>query len=151
MYACMYTYLPYMFIGIYKIDDINLSNPYVCVSWNDEELLKTEPKSKTTEPSWTAETAMLKLPWLTNGTQARVNSQKLYIEVYEKNPYGPPVFLGCLLLTGQRLTEFIDIPGGLNTQNFTLEKDPNESVEANAVVQVIRSLSPSQFFFILLY
>ena len=90
-----------------KVDDVYISNPYVCVYWNDKPLLVTDAKLKNIDPIWEGENLILRVPQRIDGSQETLFSQSLRLEVYDKAVYGPPNFLGQIQLEGESLSNFL--------------------------------------------
>jgi hypothetical protein len=120
-----------------KVDDFGLTNCHCIVTWNGEDVLTTEVVQKSLNPEFDNETAILKLPWLPSQVQARVNSQTLLIEVWEKNSYGIGDFLGMINLTGTPLMDFLDNRSSATgyEMTFPLEKNTALAIENNQMVQ----------------
>lgn len=125
--------------GLAKIDDFGLTNAYCIVNWNGEDVLTTETVVKSLDPEFSSESVILKLPWLPSQVQARLNSQSLILELWEKNIYGIGDFLGMINFSSAALMEFFDHELSLTgyEMSFPLEKNPTMSEENNQMVRGI--------------
>lgn len=102
-----------------------LSDPFAILKWNGREVGKTQYISKTLNPVWDVETSTFRIIL---HEKDKIENNVMQVDVYDYNLLKKGVFLGCLILKGEELLEFLNNnnvnPEEQRLRTFDLAPDP---------------------------
>ncbi len=102
-----------------------LSDPYAILKWNGRETGKTQYISKTLNPVWDVETSTFRIIL---HEKDKIENNVLQIDVFDYNVMKKGVFLGCVILRNEELSEFLNNnnvnPEEQRIRTFDLTTDP---------------------------
>lgn len=115
-----------------------LSDPYVIVKWDGRELGRTPYKPKTLNPEWDDQIFGFSVPSLDD-----IPKHELHMDIWDHNQFTRGVFLGCVILNEDVLTELLSYEDEI-TRTFDVTKNelrpdlPQDNVRGFLVIKVKR-------------
>jgi hypothetical protein len=106
-----------------------LSDPFAVIKWDGREIGRTPYISKTLNPVWSDQFYQVSI----SGTDS-ISTHTLHIDVWDHNTLAKGEFLGCIILTGEELEEFVDCDEQ-RIKKLDLKINPWMTLEAQKLVQ----------------